>query len=114
MRTRFERARRGLIALALLSVAVGPVRAEEVRKSAVRIDSSTFDFGKVVQGSKVTHDFVVKNTGNADLKIEQVIPTCGCTAANAADPTIKPGAETTIHVEFDTTAFTGEKIKTVR
>jgi len=33
-----------------------------------------FDFGKVREGSRVTHEFVVRNQENAVLKIEKIQP----------------------------------------
>ncbi len=36
-----------------------------------------FDFGKVQATDKPLHEFVVKNTGNADLQIENISPGCG-------------------------------------
>lgn len=89
-------------------------RAEEPPAPKVQIDGSIFDFGSVPEGQKVVHDFQVKNVGNADLKIDNIVPSCGCTASSMQDSVVKPGEEGTLHVEFDTTGFKGEKSKTVR
>ncbi len=35
-------------------------------------DSMTYNFNPVVEGMTVVHDFVIKNSGTADLKIEKV------------------------------------------
>jgi hypothetical protein len=39
-----------------------------------QVEEPTHDFGEVLEGAEVEHEFVVKNTGNAVLQIEQVRP----------------------------------------
>lgn len=41
---------------------------------AIQIPEATHDFGEALEGIEVTHDFKVKNTGKAELVIEQVRP----------------------------------------
>jgi len=41
---------------------------------AIEIPETTFDFGEAFEGVEVEHDFVVKNTGKAELLIDQVRP----------------------------------------
>ena len=50
------------------------------------------DMGSVPKGEKVTHDFMIKNEGDADLMITNVQPACGCTVAEF-DKVIKAGAD---------------------
>lgn len=38
------------------------------------VASTDIDFGKVAQGKSLTRNLVVKNTGQADLSIESVVP----------------------------------------
>lgn len=96
--------------IASSALAQTPVAAQ----SQVLIPEPEFDFGTVTQGSKVVHDFVVKNVGTADLTIQRVIPACGCTATSSTQSAIAPGQQGLVHVEFDTAGFSGEKLKTVR
>lgn len=35
-------------------------------------EADTHDFGDAFEGTDVTHDFVIKNTGDADLEIQSV------------------------------------------
>jgi hypothetical protein len=39
-----------------------------------QVNETTFDFGEVFEGSTVTHDFKVQNTGGGELQITQVRP----------------------------------------
>ncbi len=100
----------------LLSFGAVPLAAFAADSAAPVIDivSPVFDFGTVAQGTRVKHDFEVANTGGTDLIIQQVVPACGCTAAVAQNTQIAPGAKTVIHVEFDSSGFSGAKTKEAR
>jgi hypothetical protein len=54
------------------------------------VKSFEHDFGKIKEGVKVSHTFELKNEGNADLVIEGVAPSWGCTASDF-DKVIPPG-----------------------
>lgn len=59
------------------------------------------DFGKIIQGEKVSYSFKFKNTGNLDLVIASVITSCGCTASDYPKVPVKPGEEGVIDASFD-------------
>lgn len=80
----------------------------------ITFEKSEHDFGDVPHGSRVHHDFVFKNTGDAPLKIQSVKTSCGCTAAAAKAGTIRPGKEGKISVDFDSTGRRGNIDKEVR
>lgn len=72
-----------------------------------------FDFGTVSEGVIVEHDFSIKNVGDADLTIQRVSASCGCTAAALSSMTIKPGGSEKVSVAFNTLGFFGSKTKSV-
>ncbi|MCK9374950.1 MAG: DUF1573 domain-containing protein [Syntrophobacterales bacterium] len=81
-----------LLFLALGALAwAGPSLAAAGAPQAV-IGATTFDFGQIYEDRALTHTFVIKNTGDAPLKIEDVDPDCACTASSY-DKTIPPGGE---------------------
>ncbi|NSW85603.1 MAG: DUF1573 domain-containing protein [Syntrophobacteraceae bacterium] len=41
---------------------------------SIQISETVFDFGEVVEGAMVEHEFAVKNTGKGTLEIDQVRP----------------------------------------
>lgn len=82
--------------------------------STVKVPEPVFDFGSVSQGATITHDFKIQNTGNAVLRVNKIVPSCGCTAGTMDPEKIKPGESGVIHVSFDTAGFSGNKVKTVR
>ncbi len=70
------------------------------------------DVGKVAKGERVKVDFELRNDGPAELLINNVHPTCGCTVASF-DAKIAPGATGKIHAEIDTVDFSGPIAKTI-
>lgn len=68
----------------------------------IDFDSTTHDFKSVEEGTEVRHTFVVKNTGNADLKIAEAKSTCGCTTVNLQKNVVTAGGTTTIDIMIDT------------
>lgn len=71
------------------------------------------NFGEILEGQIVAHSYEIVNTGSADLKIDKVQASCGCTAAQPTKRILKPGEKTTIKVEFDTSNRMGFQQKYV-
>jgi hypothetical protein len=71
------------------------------------------NFGEIFEGQIVSHSFEIVNSGTADLKIDKVQASCGCTAAQPAKKILKPGEKTTIRVEFDSANRMGVQQKYV-
>ena len=63
-----------LIGIVLLTavVSVGLSAAQEVKAPKISAREVKYDFGKVVQGTQVSHVFEITNSGNDTLIIEQV------------------------------------------
>ena len=94
----------------IATVLVGQAAAEP----QLSIPKATHDFGTVLQGTKVTHDFEIKNTGDAPLAIKGIQPGCGCTVANLEKQSLAPGESAMVKATFDTANFQGHKVKTIR
>jgi hypothetical protein len=77
------------------------------------VPNDFYDFGRVMQGQRVVHEFEVRNIGDADLALQRIAPSCGCTAAAVTSSTIKPGTSEKVRVTFDTSGMFGDKTKTV-
>lgn len=78
-----------------------------------KVSVAEHDFGRVMQGQKVTHEFSIQNTGDEDLILQRISPSCGCTAAAVASTTIKPGTKENVRVTFNTAGMYGNKSKIV-
>ncbi len=77
----------------------------------MEIPDRDFDFGQVFEADNYIHDYVVFNRGKADLVIEDVKPSCGCTVANF-DKVIPPGGKGKIQLVLDGKRVTGQFVKT--
>lgn len=64
---------------------------------------TTFDFGDIKEGDKVTHDFKFTNTGKNDLLIVKGYGSCGCTVPVYPTDPIKPGETKIVTVQFNST-----------
>ena len=57
--------------LFVFSLSAGEVK-EELNTPDSFFPEESFDFGKVVDGTQITHDFKVLNRGNASLVVKRV------------------------------------------
>ena len=96
-----------LAAATLLTVVAG---AEEKPKAAprIRVEPESFDFGNALPGKTLRKEFTLRNFGDAELVIESVSTTCGCTAALAADTHVEPGGSTPLRVTLETRRYSGK------
>lgn len=78
----------------------------------IQFDSTTYDFGRVVAGTQVKHDFVFTNTGDATLQITGVQPGCGCTTIGQWTHEVEPGKTGVIPINFNSTMYNGSVTKT--
>lgn len=78
------------------------------------LQQTSFDFGDIKQGDKVTHTFVLSNGGGDLLQITNVKASCGCTAAAPEKNELAPGESTNLNVTFNSAGRRGKQSKTVR
>jgi len=97
------------VTIAPAPIDVGPPKAAP----AIAVPNAVHDFGRVTRGKLIEHEFLVRNTGNADLTILRVSTSCGCTSASALPTVIESGKEGRVRVKFDTKGRSGEQRKTV-
>lgn len=79
----------------------------------IEFDKEIHDFGKVMQGEKVTFNFKFENVGKSDLLITRVNTSCGCTASEFPREPIKPGEKKSLRVTFDSEGRKGIQNKTI-
>jgi hypothetical protein len=79
----------------------------------IRVEPESFDFGKVAQNKTLRKEFSIRNFGNADLLIESVSTTCGCTAALMDSKVVKPGGTTALRVSLETRTYKGRVQRSV-
>lgn len=81
--------------------------------SAIQFEEETFNFGKVLEGEKVSHAYKFKNTGKNDLIISNASGSCGCTVPEWPREAIKPGESGVINVVFNSERRAGNAEKSV-
>jgi hypothetical protein len=82
-------------------------------QAKIEFSETSFDFGNVKSGEKVSHRFIFKNTGTSDLIIKNVDPSCGCTVVSFPNVPVKPGDSSYIEATFDSDGYRGLNIKEV-
>lgn len=82
-------------------------------KPEITFEKDVFDFGKIIQGEKVSYSFKFKNSGNADLVITSATASCGCTVPKWSKEPIHPGSDGTIEVTYDSHGKQGMQSKSV-
>lgn len=91
-----------------------PASAEGVSKKEMKnmpvitFEKTTHNFGKVIQGEKLSYTFKFKNTGKSNLVITSTEASCGCTTSIPPKAPIKPGESGEIKVSFDSKTKKGD------
>ncbi len=76
------------------AVPAGPI-------TTMTFEEVEFDFGTVMEGEKVVHEYAFKNTGDEPLIIQNAKGSCGCTVPDWPRDPIAPGESSVIKVQFD-------------
>ena len=74
---------------------------------------SSYDFGRVVQGTAVEHRFAFTNDGGTDLTIMNVRSAYDCAASVIGGNEIAPRAQGAVDARFDTDAIYGPQRRTI-
>jgi hypothetical protein len=77
----------------------GDVPAEGAPRAVT--DSSTHDFGVMDPLTMGQHTFVIRNEGDAPLRLIQGPTTCKCTLSDLSDSEIPPGGEAQVRLEWN-------------
>ena len=77
----------------------------------IRFAAPIHDFGRVVSGAVLRHDFYFTNTGLGVLEISNVHASCGCTTAGEFTRRVEPGQTGVIPIQLNTAGFQGQVLK---
>jgi len=88
-------------------------KAENILTPKIEMNETNYDFGDILQGESVSHEFILKNNGDADLLISAAKGSCGCTVPQwPKDPIVK-GESAVIKITFNSAGKSGKQNKTV-
>ena len=100
--------------LLLIAIALFLINFQLAAQPKIAASEDSYDFGDIVQGNMVAHNFIFTNEGDQELKIEKVKASCGCTAASPEKDVLKPGESTAVTVKYNSAVQSvGEKRKFV-
>lgn len=91
----------------------GMSQKEKDKLPVIKFERTTYDFGEVVQGEKLSYTFKFKNTGKSNLIIFSSEATCGCTTSIPPKAPIRPGESGEIKVTFDSQSQKGKVVKRI-
>ena len=87
-----------LFAALFLFVAIGFAQTQD---NSVKFKTEAYNFGKVPQGTPVTHEFTFTNTTKAPIVIENVQSTCGCTVPSWTKSPVLPGQTGKVAAQYN-------------
>ena len=91
----------------------GMSQKDKDKLPVIQFERTTYDFGEVVQGEKLSYSFKFKNTGKSNLIIFSSEATCGCTTSTPPKAPIRPGESGEITVTFDSKSQNGKVTKRI-
>jgi len=91
----------------------GMSQKEKDKLPVIEFERTSYDFGEVVQGEKLSYTFKFKNTGKSNLIIFSSEATCGCTTSMPPKAPIRPGETGEIKVVFDSSSQKGKVVKRI-
>lgn len=92
---------RRTILLFILIVAAGTLAACGSGEPQIALETAQLDFGDVPNGEIAARDVTVRNAGDAELVVENISTSCGCTTATLEPMRLTPGKSGTLHIEVD-------------
>ncbi len=104
---------RQLFLIIILSVSLSAIFCHAQPKLEI-VGGDTYDWKTVTpKQSPLSAKIKLKNSGNQNLFISNVRPTCGCTIAQLESQDIKPGEETSLDIKLNFSNKPGPLVKTV-
>lgn len=91
--------------------APAPAATPDGKQPKIVFEEKEYDFGKIMGADKVEHVFKFRNEGKADLKIDKVNTTCGCTAALLSANMVPAGGNGEVKATFTVGSRQGQQTK---
>lgn len=101
----------GSAGILLLMISGSAAARQTSSKKAARapravVTLATYDFGDVYKGEVISQLFLIRNEGDAELRIESVTTGCGCSVVES-DKVFAPGQEGTAELQVNTASQSG-------
>ncbi|GCD79922.1 DUF1573 domain-containing protein [Schleiferia thermophila] len=102
-----------LLSTALVVLLAAAAYAQKKNGPIITFEKSELDYGKIAQNSERVREFVIVNTGNEPLIIQNATGSCGCTVPEWPKEPIMPKKKAVLRVNYDTSRI-GPFSKTVK
>ena len=100
--------------LSALLLVAGIALAQATKGAVISAPVTEFDFGTILEANgKVSHTFIIKNTGDAPLIITRVSTPCSCTTPEHTREPIAPGKEGKVVVTYNPAGRPGPFYKNI-
>ena len=102
--------KKAIVALSVLFLSVAVIAqngTQAVQKKAedyIKFKEAKYNFGKIKQGTPVTHNFVFTNESEQAIVIETATPSCGCTTPVFPQAAIAKGKSDKVTAGFNAQA----------
>jgi len=83
------------------------------KRAKIVFDEKIHDYGFIMQGDKVKHDFNFRNVGDDVLVLKRVEASCGCTVPDYPKGPIAPGESGKISVTFNSAGKLGRQMPNI-
>jgi hypothetical protein len=73
-----------------------------IKGPILELDKDIHNYGSIKYGENGNCEFILKNKGDENLNIYNVVTTCGCTVVNIQNKIIEPGDSSILKIKYDT------------
>jgi Protein of unknown function (DUF1573) len=89
------------LAASVLLLSAGVFAQAKKAEDVVKFKELAYDFGKIKQGTPVSHEFEFTNISTSPVIIESAVPSCGCTTPVKPEGAIAKGKDDKITAGFN-------------
>ena len=89
------------LAASVLLLSAGVFAQAKKAEEVVKFKELSYDFGKIKQGTPVSHEFAFTNISTSPVIIESAVPSCGCTTPVKPEGAIAKGKDDKITAGFN-------------
>jgi Protein of unknown function (DUF1573) len=93
-----------LLASAIMMISASLFAQQKKAEEVVKFKETVYDFGKIKQGTPVTHDFPFTNASDGPVIIESAVASCGCTTPTKPEGAVLKGKDDKIIAGFNAAA----------
>ncbi|MFN3951480.1 MAG: DUF1573 domain-containing protein [Thermaurantimonas sp.] len=102
-----------IVSTLVFLIFAGVAFAQKKNGPVITFEKPELDYGKIQQNSERVREFVIVNTGNEPLIIQNAVGSCGCTVPEWPKEPIMPKKKAVLRINYDTSRL-GPFSKTVK